>query len=172
MKRLKTMILTLTMAALGLVSHAQNSRSVNVSAGLLYPNTVDATLSYEFETKYHNAWEFFVNGAAKWKDCPSCGHVCAESFWKNHPTWSLGAAYKPCVYRWRNSYGRMRIGASLGGNTDEFIGGLHIGYEQNYSLPHGWRLFWQVKGDCLINNPDLFRVGAAIGVAIPCNLRR
>ena len=75
--------LTFTLAILmNLASHAQDSRSVNLSAGLLYPNTLDATLSYEIETKYHNAWEFFANGAAKWKDCPSCGHVCAESFWK------------------------------------------------------------------------------------------
>ena len=67
--------LTFTLAILmNLASHAQDSRSVNLSAGLLYPNTLDATLSYEIETKYHNAWEFFANGAAKWKDCPSCGH--------------------------------------------------------------------------------------------------
>lgn len=172
MRRLRTMILALTMIASCMVSKAQDSRSMNLSAGLLYPNTVDATLSYEVETKYHNAWEFFVNGAAKWKDCPSCHHVCAESFWKDHPTWGVGAAYKPCVYRWRNSFGRVRVGASLGSNTDKFLGGIHLGYEQDYSLRRGWRIFWQVKGDCLIKNDDLFRVGAAVGVAIPCNKRR
>ena len=164
--------LTFTLAILmNLASHAQDNRSVNLSAGLLYPNTLDATLSYEIGTKYHNAWEFFANGAAKWKDCPSCGHVCAESFWKDHPTWGVGVAYKPCVLRYRNAFGRVRIGASLGSNTDKFLGGIHLGYEHNYSLRGGWRIFWQVKGDCLINNPDLFRVGATVGVAIPCNKR-
>ena len=76
------------------------------------------------------------------------------------------------VYRWRNSFGRVRVGASLGSNTDKFLGGIHLGYEQDYSLRGGWRIFWQVKGDCLIKNDDLFRVGAAVGVAIPCNKRR
>ena len=130
--------LTFTLAILmNLASHAQDSRSVNLSAGLLYPNTLDATLSYEIETKYHNAWEFFANGAAKWKDCPSCGHVCAESFWKDHPTWGVGVAYKPCVLRYRNAFGRVRIGASLGSNTDKFLGGIHLGYEHNtYCQPH------------------------------------
>lgn len=149
---------------------AQNksdNRDVSLSFGVFYPQTVDATLSYEVETKYHNAWEFFANGAAKWKDCPSCGHVCAESFWKDHPTWGIGAAYKPCVQRSRNSYGRMRFGASLGSNTDRFLGGIHAGYEQNYSLRGGWRLFWQAKVDCLIKNEDLFRAGITIGVAMP-----
>lgn len=171
MRKLRILILGLVMSAYCMAVHAQNSRSMNLSAGLLYPNTVDATLSYEVESKYHNAWEFFMNGAAKWKDCPSCGHVCAESFWKDHPTWGIGAAYKPCVHRWRNSFGRVRIGASLGSNTDKFLGGLHLGYELDYSLRNGWRVFWQVKGDCMINNTDLFRVGAAVGVAIPCNSR-
>lgn len=172
MRKLRTMIMTLAMAALSMDGHAQDSRSVSLASGLLYPNTVDATLSYEVETKYHNAWEFFAGGAARWKECPSCGHVCAESFWKDHPKWGLGVAYKPCVYRWRNVFGRVRVGASLGGDTDNVLGGIHVGYEQNYSLRGGWRIFWQVKGDCLIKNDDLFRVGAAVGVAIPCNKRR
>jgi len=172
MRMFRTMTLTLTMALMSIASYAQNSRSVNISTGLLYPNTLEATLSYEVETKHHNAWEFFATGSAKWKDCPSCGHVCAESFWKDHPIWGLGTAYKPCVYRWRNSFGRVRVGASLGSNTDKFLAGIHLGYEQNYSLRGGWRIFWQVKGDCLVNNPDLFRVGAAVGVAIPCNYKR
>jgi len=169
--KVRIISLLIAMTLMSAVSYAQNTQSVNLSAGLLYPNTVDATLSYELETKYHNAWEFFINGSAKWKDCPSCGHVCAESFWKDHPTWGVGAAYKPCVYRLRNSYGRVRVGASAGSNTDKFLGGIHIGYEHNYSLRKGWRIFWQVKGDCMIGNPDLLRVGAAIGVAIPCNKR-
>lgn len=171
MRSIKILILTLTMAMTGMAAMAQNDKSINLSVGLLYPNTLDATLSFEVETKYHNAWEFFVNGAARWKECPSCGHVCADSFWKDHPTWGIGAAYKPCVYRSRNSYGRVRIGGSLGSNTEDFLGGIHLGYEHNYSLRGGWRVFWQVKGDCLINNSDLFRVGVAVGVACPLGKR-
>ena len=151
-------------------AHAQsktNNKSMALSFGLYYPQTVDATLSYEIETKYHNAWELFATGGAKWKDCPSCGHVCSESFWKDHPTWGIGAAYKPCVSRTRNSYGRLRFGGSVGSNTDKFLGGIHAGYEHNYSLRGGWRVFWQAKVDCLIKNEDLFRAGVAVGVALP-----
>ena len=44
----------------------------------------------------------------------------------------------------------MRIGASAGSDTDRFLGGIHLGYEQNYTLRHGWKLFWQVKTDVMI----------------------
>lgn len=148
---------------------AQNHKSVNLSVGVLYPNTMDATLSYEIETKYHNAWEFFADGTTKWKECPTCERVCSQSFWKNYRTWGLGVVYKPCVFRTRNQYGSFRIGASGGSNTDKFIGGLHVGYEHNYALKHGWRFFWQAKVDMLIpDREDLFRTGLTVGFKIPC----
>lgn len=147
---------------------AQNSNHVSLGIGLLYENSVDLTLSYEHETKYHNAWEYFANGCIKWKECESCGHICPESFWRNYRTWGLGVAYKPCVTRTRNSHGNLRIGASAGSDTDDFLGGIHVGYEQNYSLKGGWKLYWQVKSDCLIKGQDLFRTGIVIGVKLPC----
>ena len=169
---IKNMIMALTMTFVSMVGYAQNAKSVNLSFGVMYPQTVDATLAYEVGTKHHNAWEFFGNVASKWKDCPSCGHICSESFWKDNRTWGLGVAYKPCVVRTRNSYGSVRIGGSLGSDTHEVIGGIHAGYEHNYSLKGGWRVFWQVKCDCLINNEDLFRTGVKIGVKIPTSSTR
>lgn len=170
--RIKTIVLALTMALMSMVSNAQNAKSMNVSFGVLYPQTVDATLSYEVGSKYHNAWEFFGNVASKWKDCASCGHVCPESFWRDNRTWGLGVAYKPCVTRTRNSYGSVRVGGSLGSDCHDVLGGIHVGYEHNYSLKGGWRVFWQVKTDCMIKGEDTFRTGLTIGVKIPTSTTR
>jgi hypothetical protein len=71
------------------------------------------------------------------------------------------------VHRSRNLAGRVRIGASLGSDTDEVIGGIHLGYEQDYMLRHGLVIFWQAKTDMIINGRDLFRTGLAIGIKIP-----
>src|SRR5574344_1508787 len=87
--RVKTMIMALAMTLTSVASFAQNAKSVNLTFGVMYPQTVDATLSYEVGTAHHNAWEFFANAASKWKDCASCGHVCPESFWKDNRTWRL-----------------------------------------------------------------------------------
>lgn len=84
-------------------SFAQShSDRISVGAGALYQRGLDATISWEHETRYHNAWEYFINGYIKWDECASCGHVCPESFWNNYRTWGVGAAYKPCVARGRN----------------------------------------------------------------------
>lgn len=140
---------------------------VSFGVGLLYENGLDATLSYERENAYHNAWEFFANGYLKWDKCASCGHVCPDSFWKNYRSWSIGAAYKPCVVRGRNHYGSFRFGGSLGSDTHRVLGGVHAGYEHNYRLRGGWQVYWQVKSDLMIKGKDLFRTGIVLGVNLP-----
>ena len=74
---------------------------------------------------------------------------------------------KPCVIRGRNSHGNFRIGGSLGSDRHHVLGGIHVGYEQKYSLRGGWKLFWQVKSDLMIEGKDLFRTGVVIGVKLP-----
>ena len=96
---MKKFLMTMVMAlCVSLTTFAQsNSDRISFGVGALYERGLDATLSWEHETKYHNAWEFFANGYIKWDECESCGHVCPKSFWKNYRTWGVGAAYKPCV---------------------------------------------------------------------------
>lgn len=163
-------ILMILVAVLAMSSTAfagDHDGRVSFGVGLLYENGLDATLSYERENAYHNAWEFFANGYLKWDKCASCGHVCPDSFWKNYRSWSIGAAYKPCVVRGRNHYGSFRFGGSLGSDTHRVLGGVHAGYEHNYRLRGGWQVYWQVKSDLMIKGKDLFRTGIVLGVKLP-----
>ncbi|NDV84181.1 hypothetical protein [Bacteroides sp. 51] len=166
MKRL--FILLVAVLSMSTVALADDgSGKVQVGIGLLYENGMDMTVGYEYETRYHNAWEFFGNAYLKWEDCLSCGHICPDSFWKSYNTWGVGAAYKPCVVRGRNNYGNLRLGGSLGSDRHDILGGIHIGYEHSYSLRKGWQLFWQVKSDVMIEGKDLLRTGIVIGIKIP-----
>jgi hypothetical protein len=166
-KLLLSLVAIITMATTAFAG--EQDKRLSFGVGLLYENGLDATISYEKENAYHNAWEFFANGYLKWADCESCGHVCPDSFWKNYCTWSVGAAYKPCIVRGRNHYGNLRFGGSLGSDTHKVLGGIHAGYEHNYRLKGGWQLYWQVKTDLMIKGEDLFRTGVAIGVKLPLN---
>lgn len=167
--RKRLLALVVAVFALSVTASAQNSTGrISVGVGLLYENGLDATIAYEWETKHHNAWEFFANGYLKWDECATCGHICPESFWKNYRSYGFGAAYKPCVSRGRNHHGNLRIGASAGSDTERFLGGIHLGYEHNYALRSGWTLYWQVKSDLMIKGEDLLRTGIVLGFKIPC----
>ena len=149
--------------------YAQNSNQnrLSVGFGVMYERGLDVTVAYEHETSHHSAWEYFANGYLKWRECPTCGHVCPDSFWHYYNTYCFGAAYKPCISRGRNNYGNVRIGLSLGSNTDDVIAGFHLGLEHNYCLRGGWQLYWQVKTDLVFNGKDLFRTGVVLGFKLP-----
>lgn len=144
-----------------------NQNHLQLSVGALYERGFDATLSYEHETSYHNAWEFFANGYLKYDIDPEAGHVTKKSFWRNYRTWSLGVAYKPCVRRGRNHHGNFRIGIAGGSNLDHWIGIGTVGYEHTYTLRHGFELFFLVKEDVVISGRDMFRTGVALGFKLP-----
>lgn len=163
-------ILILCVILFGLLSPlaaSDGEKFFQVGTGILYQRGWDLTVGIEQETRYHNAWEYFGNVYLKWEECASCGHVCPESFWKSYNTWALGVAYKPALVRKRNSVGRARLGASLGSDRHELLGGVHVGYEQNYALRNGMVLYWQVKSDLMINGKDLFRTGLVLGIKLP-----
>jgi len=164
-KILLTLLVVFGLAASG--KAADRTTRVCLNTGLLYERGWEATLSAERETRYHNVWECFADLYLKWEKCPTCRHICPESFWHSYNTWNIGVAYKPMVFRTRNTTGNLRIGASIGSDTDQVIGGLHVGYEHNYKLRSGLVLFWQCKSDMILGGKDLFRTGASIGIKFP-----
>lgn len=167
MMKMKSIMMAVALIATASTIKAQTNSDISVGVGALYERGLDMTISYEHETKYHNAWEYFANGYIKWDECQSCGHVCPDSFWRNYRSYGFGIAYKPCVTRGRNHHGNLRIGASAGSDTKDFLGGAHFGYEHNYTLRGGWKLYWQVKSDIMIKGEDLFRTGVVLGVKLP-----
>ena len=121
-----------------------------LGVGGSYPQGVETTLSYEHETDYHNAWEYFGTMYLKYKKDEEAGHITSDSFWRNYRAWTVGFAYKPCVNRGRNHHGNVRVGVSCGSDLDKVITAGHIGYEHTYNLYNGWSVFFQVKEDIVI----------------------
>ena len=168
----KKAMLALCMTVATMAANAQsNSNRIGLGVGAMYERGLDATLTFEHETRNHNAWEYFGNYYIKYDKDPDAGHITKESFWNNYKTLTLGIAYKPCVYRGKNNYGALRIGASGGTDTDEFVGVVHLGYEHDYALRNGWKVYWQVKTDMCINGKDLLKAGVALGFRLPVDKR-
>jgi len=146
---------------------SDRTTSVGISSSILYERGWDASLLVEHETRHHSSWEYSVTGYLKWEECPSCGHICPQSFWDSYNTWQVGVSYKPTVFRSRNMYGRLRVGGILGSDLHEVIGGVQVGYEHNYTMRHGTVIFWQVKEEIVVNGKDLFRTGFSLGIKFP-----
>ena len=85
MKRLFILLVAVLSMSTAALADEGNGR-VQVGVGLFYEKGMDMTVGYEYETRYHNAWEFFGNTYLKWEDCLSCGHICPDSFWKSYNT--------------------------------------------------------------------------------------
>ena len=53
----------------------------NISGGWQWKNTVNAVVGLEFEGKYNNAYELYIDLATAYDKCPVCNKVCSDSFW-------------------------------------------------------------------------------------------
>lgn len=166
MKR-KILFIMMSIMLFSTVQAQTNDNHLLLSVGALYERGLDATIAYEHGSKYHNAWEYFATGYVQYDDDPDAGHITKKSFWHNYNSWHLGIAYKPCVTRGRNHHGNLRIGASGGSDTHDFVGGVHVGYEHTYALKNGWELFFQVKEDAIINSGMDWRTGISLGCKLP-----
>ena len=141
-----------------------NSNRIGFGVGGFYRPAASATLSWEHETHYHNAWEFFATGSLKIDNL--------ENLKANYRCWGVGAAWKPCVYRARNRFGSARIGVSLGAAPTDFLAGIHAGWQHSYAVRKGWQFYWQAGVDVMLpRRDDLFRVGAGIGFKMPVRIR-
>ena len=67
---MKRYIFSLMMGLCLTVSSFAQSHSDRISLGVgaLYERGLYATLSWEHETRYHNAWEYFFNAYLKWEE--------------------------------------------------------------------------------------------------------
>lgn len=153
-------------------SHAQTfSNHIGLGVGALYERGFDVTLFVEHETRNHNVWEYFINGYVKYAEDKDAGHITTDLFWNTYRTWGVGVTYKPCVYIGKNNYGNLRLGGSVGSDTNECVGWVDAGYEHDFVLYNGIRLFCQIKTDIAINGLDQFRTGVSVGIKVPIGAR-
>ena len=140
---------------------------VGLASGVYWPGVLGATLSVDHETRYHNAWEFYLDAFTKWEECPDCGKVCRQSFWKSRYGLGVGVAYKPAVHRTRNSVGRVRMGADIGTSNRSFSLGVELGYEYVWTFRNRTQVVLQQKNEVTFWGLPRWRFGGMVGFRIP-----
>lgn len=136
------------------------------NAGFLFQNTLNASLGYERELNYDNAFEIFGEAGDRWERDPECGKVCSKSFWKNY-YWNGGVVYKKSIVRWRNSTLRIDVGPVAGAYRGDYFFGAEGSFEYNYTFRSGLKLTLKQKNNVCFMHGDTFRNGLTIGVKIP-----
>ena len=166
---MKKIIFLIMISFISLKSMAgDGDKFFNISGGWQWKNTVNAVVGLEFEGKYHNAYELYIDLATAYDKCPICNKVCSDSFW-SYKTFGIGAAYKPTISRGKNSNLRWRFGADLGANRKGFQASIDIGLEYSYSFRNGMQVFVMQKNDFVFWTRDHFRNGLLVGVKFPIN---
>jgi len=168
MRRIFTVIAVM-LAVSATASAQDNTDRIGIGAGAIFRPAASATLFWEHETAYHNAWEFFAEGRVLF---PGNLSQVSQLWDSSGKQWGVGAAWKPCLYRARNRYGSARIGVSLGAAPTDFLAGIHAGWQQSYALRGGWQFYWQAGLDLMLpRRDDLFRAGAVVGFKLPVRER-
>lgn len=166
---MKKIIFLIMISFISLKSMAgDGDKFFNISGGWQWKNTVNAVVGLEFEGKYHNAYELYIDLATAYDKCPVCNKVCSDSFW-SYKTFGIGAAYKPTISRGKNSNLRWRFGADLGANRKGFQASIDIGLEYSYSFRNGMQVFVMQKNDFVFWTRDHFRNGLLVGVKFLIN---
>lgn len=164
---MKKVLVIISAALFSLKSFAgDGDKFLNLSGGYQWKNTVNLLVGFEAETKYHNAWELYFDLSTAYTTCPTCYKVCSKSFW-DYKTFGLGIAYKPSLYRGKNSVVRWRIGADIGANRKGFQASIDLGIEYSYSFRNGMQVFVLQKNDFVFWTRDHFRNGLLVGVKFP-----
>lgn len=128
----------------------------------------DVSLGYEFEGRYHKAWELNLDLATAYVVCPIDKVVCTKSFF-DYRSFGIGIAYKPEISKGKNSLLRWKIGANIGANEDGFQAGIVGGLEYSYCFKNRLQLFAFQKNDFVFLSRDNFRNGLIVGLKLPLN---
>ena len=144
----------------------ENDSYFNTFAGFLFPSTIHATLGYEKELRYGNAYQLSADMGNRWEVDPVCGKVCRESFWANY-YWHGTADYKKCISRYKNSTLRMFGGVQAGAVNRSFFFGMNGGFEYNYAMPCGVMLSVVQLNQINFRRGDSFRNGLLVGIKLP-----
>lgn len=144
----------------------ENDQFIKVDGGFLFNSTLHASIGYEKELAYGNAYELLAEVGDRWEKDPVCGKVCRESFFNNY-YWDGAAIYKKCIKRYKNSTLRLFGGSQFGAFRRSFFFGITAGLEYNYVLPNGIHLSIQQKNQVNFRRGDDFRNGILVGIKIP-----
>lgn len=141
--------------------------NLTLSGGFLHKKTINTVIALEFNRKYHNAFEVYIDMENSYKT--PIKKILSKSTLISYPSIGVGAVWKPTAYTWKNAVLRYRIGGDIGANKKNFQASIELGLEYSYYLKNGISLFLNQKNEFTFWNRNHFRTGINIGLKVPIN---
>lgn len=133
--------------------------TVNISAGFLFPATLNASFGYENISVFGNGYEVFGDLGNHYSNEPG-------KFWKNY-YWGGGLLYKGRLKKYKNGMLRFRLGPEFGAANRKFFMGVEAGLEFNHVFRNGWVFSIIQKNNVNFFHGDTFRNGLLVGLKLP-----
>lgn len=169
---MKKILITSLFSFLSLfLANAQNGYTyIDLAAGLMIKNHTVGELSYEWAGRYYNGNEIFIEYAVSpSSELPIYNSDGSLTYFdsSNNQNFLIGYAFKPLIARNKNVAFNLRLGASMGTDTEDFIGSLNAGFELNFFTRSGAILFFREKNQLVFFDNSQWRIGLLAGIKIP-----
>lgn len=168
---MKKLILFSLVALLPFAARAQSGYTyIDFGAGLMIKNHIVGELSYEWAGRYYSGNEIFLEYAAS--PSPDLHVYNSDSVLKfkgqpDNQNFLVGYAFKPLIARNKNVAFNLRLGGSIGTDTEDFIGSLNAGFELNLFTRSGAVLFLREKNQLVFFSRSQWRIGLLAGIKLP-----
>lgn len=148
--------LMIALLASSLVSNAQDGfKFLGLRSGWVADKGFTATINLDFSSTYYSSYELFTE------------------FYRNYNTSYKtimgGVAYKPALFRNKNSLIKMRFGLGAGVGREEFLLAPQIGWEFSRTVSRNVDILFVNRNQFVFfdKKPDQWRVGFDIGLRLP-----
>lgn len=148
-------ILLISFLSIAAISKGQDGFThLFARGGVVYKQAGQASIGFDFATKYHNAYELAFT------------YYRTEGSYENY---LAGFNYKPVIFRNKNTNMRFRFGGYLGTDLNTFVAAPNLGVEWIQSISGKMDLvlannngyfFWAQKS-------HRWRIAAEIGIRFP-----
>lgn len=143
---------------------------IDFAAGLMIKNHTVGELSYEWAGRYYNGNEIFVEYAVLPLPAIPVHNTDGSLTYfdqADKQNFLIGYVFKPLITRNKNVALNLRLGGSMGTDTEDFIASLHAGFELNFFTRSGTIIFLRQKSQAVFFDNSQWRIGLLAGIKIP-----
>lgn len=144
-KPMKNLIMILILSCGSLAFSQTGFKHINIQGGLTYELDKNFEIGLEFNRKYFNSWTVFFSAFQR------------NTEKGNQENYTTGVYYSNNLLASKNSFLNVKMGSSLGTNSETFVFDLILGLEYDYAITRDLKLSFLFKNNVMFKADPRFR---------------